>query len=401
MVLQLKQDKTTGQYVVDYGLKETTKPAVTAGEFEAYSGLKDKTTLVGGTTLGEQTQKVMREAPGQVTTEVDPETGEVKTKTTGQQVELEQKPITSLETKTGTAAMPETALEKAMRFASMTGPTQQNQFDPNEYFNRIEQIQKDAQKAQLTNTLIKGGLDIGMTYLRGKLGGFSTGGIVPSTPLTGGTFGSGGGFFGGGGTTPSPTASGFMAAGTTLLQGGGVKEAVKVGGSTALGSTIGTAVGGPIGGAIGGAIGSVFGCFLPDTKITMADGSRKEIIDIDLKDNIEVGGKVFATGKFLINNLYDYKGVKVSGSHMVNENGKWLRVEDSDLAVSLGNDEHIVYTLGSENRRILINNILFTDYFEVDDQLDLLEKGDEYFNNWQQFDKQLNDRNLELINNVA
>ena len=398
MVLQLKQDKTTGQYVVDYGLPDATKPAVTAGEFEAYSGLKDQTTLVGGTTLGEQTQKVMREAPGQVTTEVDPETGEVKTKTTGQQVELEQKPITSLETKTGEAAMPETALEKAMRFASMTGPTQQNQFDPNEYFNRIESIQKDAQKAQLTNTLIKGGLDIGMTYLRGKLGGFSTGGIV-QTPLSGGAF-------------PGTTFMGAGGAGSTLMGAGiaggagyglgkliGAKESESKG--MGAGAAIGYAVGGPIGGVIGGAIGGVFGCFLPDTKITMADGSEKEIINIDLKDNIEVGGKVFATGKFLINNLYDYKGVKVSGSHMVNENGKWLRVEDSNLAVSLGNDEHVVYTLGTQNRRILINDILFTDYFEVDDQLDLLEKGDEYFNNWQQFDKQLNDRNLELINNVA
>jgi hypothetical protein len=31
------------------------------------------------------------------------------------------------------------------------------------------------------------------------------------------------------------------------------------------------------------------------------------------------GGKVFATGKFLVENLHDYKGIKVSGSHMVNE----------------------------------------------------------------------------------
>jgi hypothetical protein len=230
------------------------------------------------------------------------------------------------------------------------------------------------------------------------MGGFSTGGITSSTassftPLTGGAYApsSAGGFL------TSPAGGGLVSAGATLLAGGSVKQAA----TTGVGTAIGTAVGGPIGGAIGGALGSVFGCFLPDTKITMSDGSKKEIININLKDNIEIGGKVFATGKFLINNLYDYKGVKVSGSHMVNENGKWLRVEDSDLAVSLGNDEHIVYTLGTENRRILIDNILFTDYFEIDDQLDLLEKGEKYFNNWQQFDKQLNDRNLELINNVA
>jgi hypothetical protein len=361
MVLQLKKDNT-GQYIVDYGITDTTKPAVTAGEFEAYSGLKDQTTLVGGTTLGEQTQKVMREAPGQVTTEVDPETGEVKTKTTGQQVEVEQKPITSLETQTGAAVQPtETPLEKAMRFASATAPSQQNQFDPNEYFSRIEAIQKNAQKAQLTNTLIKGGMDIGMTYLRGKLGGFSTGGIV-QTPLSGGTYGTGGGFM------STPTGGGFADAGATLLQGGSVKDAAKVGAGTAVGTALGTAVGGPIGGAIGGAIGSIIGCFLPDTLIKMADGTEKKIIDINLKDNIEVGGFVFATGKFLVNNLFDYKGIKVSGEHLVNENGKWLKVKDSQFAKSLGNDEHIVYTLGSQNRRILINDILFTDYFDFEEQ---------------------------------
>ena len=34
----------------------------------------------------------------------------------------------------------------------------------------------------------------------------------------------------------------------------------------------------------------------------------------------------------------------------------------------LGDDEHTVYVFGAENRRILINGILFTDYFEVKEQ---------------------------------
>lgn len=396
MVLQLKKDNT-GQYIVDYGITDTTKPAVTAGEFEAYSGLKDQTTLVGGTTLGEQTQKVMREAPGQVTTEVDPETGEVKTKTTGQQVEVEQKPITSLETQTGAAVQPtETPLEKAMRFASATAPSQQNQFDPNEYFSRIEAIQKNAQKAQLTNTLIKGGMDIGMTYLRGKLGGFSTGGIV-QTPLSGGAF-PGTSFMGAGGAGGVSLMGAGVAGGVGYGLGKliGAKESESKG--MGAGAAIGYAVGGPIGGVIGGALGGVFGCFLPDTLVTMADGSRKKIVDIDLKDNIKVGGYVTATGKFLVINLYDYKGIKVSGSHMVKEDDKWLRVKDSKLAKSLGNDEHVVYTLGTQNRRILINDTLFTDYFEVDEQIELVSEGDKYFDTWRLHSNQIQDRNVDIMN---
>ena len=100
--------------------------------------------------------------------------------------------------------------------------------------------------------------------------------------------------------------------------------------------------------------------------------------------------------QFLINNLYDYKGVKVSGSHMVNENDTWLRVEDSKLAKSLGNDEHIVYTLGTDNRRILIDNILFTDYFEVDEQKELVSEGNKYFNNWKIHSNQLQDENVNI-----
>ena len=66
---------------------------------------------------------------------------------------------------------------------------------------------------------------------------------------------------------------------------------------------------------------------------------------------------------------------------MVNENGKWIRVEDSDIAKSLGNDEHVVYTLGTQNRRIVINDILFTDYFEIDEKEELVKQGDSYFDN--------------------
>jgi hypothetical protein len=71
------------------------------------------------------------------------------------------------------------------------------------------------------------------------------------------------------------------------------------------------------------------GCFLKGTQVTMADGSTKAIEQVDLGDNVAKGGKVFATGKFLVDNLHDYKGIKVSGSHMVYEDNKWLRVKDS------------------------------------------------------------------------
>jgi len=367
MAYTLKQD-ANGLYTLDTQdvFKSTPAQKFNASEFEAYTPTQ-KTELVGGTDLGEQTKKVMREMPGQIQTITDPETGEVKTVQKGAgEVEVEQKPITSLTTTTSAAVAPETALDKVSKIMQQFPSGQAGGgFNADEYFNRIEQIQKSQQKAELTNRLIGGAFDLGINYLKSSMGGFSTGGITSSTassftPLSGGAYApsSAGGFL------TSPAGGGLFAAGATLLAGGSKKQAA----TTGVGTAIGTAVGGPIGGAIGGAIGSVIGCFLPDTLIRMADGSEKKIIDIDIKDNLEVGGLVFATGKFLINNLFDYKGIKVSGEHLVNESGKWLKVKQSQFAKSLGNDEHIVYTLGSQNRRILINNILFTDYFDFEEQ---------------------------------
>jgi len=125
------------------------------------------------------------------------------------------------------------------------------------------------------------------------------------------------------------------------------------------------------------------GCFIAGTQITMADGSTKAVEQIDLKDEVAVGGYVFATGKFLVNNLYDYKGIQVSGSHMVKEDG-WVRVEDSKFGKSLGTGDHVVYVFGCENRRILINDTLFTDYFDGFEQEGLKKLGEQYFEQYRE-----------------
>jgi len=140
------------------------------------------------------------------------------------------------------------------------------------------------------------------------------------------------------------------------------------------------------------------GCFIKGTLITMADGSTKPVEQVDLGDKVAKGGKVFAAGRFLVNNLYDYKGIKVSGSHMVNEDGNWTRIEDSKHGKALGDDEHTVYVFGSENRRILIKDILFTDYFEVKEQEKLSENEEDFFKNWKKFSDEDHKSNVNILN---
>ena len=153
------------------------------------------------------------------------------------------------------------------------------------------------------------------------------------------------------------------------------------------------------GGATSGTTGSGGGgCFIAGTLVTMADGSQKAVELVDIGDEVLVGGKVFATGKFLIDNLYEYKGIQVSGLHMVKEDGKWTRVENSKHGVSLGNDEVIVYVFGSQNRRIIINGIEFTDYFELSEQQELTNHGEQIFSNWHDHDRQIHDKNVNILN---
>ena len=140
------------------------------------------------------------------------------------------------------------------------------------------------------------------------------------------------------------------------------------------------------------------GCFIKGTLVTMADGSNKPVEQVDLGDKVAEGGLVFAVGKFLNTELYDYKGIKVSGSHMVNEDGVWIRVRDTKHGKSLGNDENTVYVFGSENRRILINGILFTDYFEVSEQDQLINNKKNFFNNWKNYGNTIDEHNVNILN---
>ena len=154
------------------------------------------------------------------------------------------------------------------------------------------------------------------------------------------------------------------------------------------------------GGATSGASGSGGGgCFIAGTLVTMADGSQKAVELVNLKDEVAVGGFVFATAKFLIDNLYDYKGIKVSGTHMVKEDGTWIRVVNSKYGKSLGRDEHIVYVFGSEHRRIIINGIEFTDYFEIDEQQGLQLYGEKFFGMYHDNDRQTNENDVKILNN--
>jgi hypothetical protein len=102
-------------------------------------------------------------------------------------------------------------------------------------------------------------------------------------------------------------------------------------------------------------------CFDPNTPIQMADGSEKKIKDIQLGDDTK-GGEVTGVFQFKASDeIHDYKGVTVAGSHYVKEDGKFIMVKDSPLSIKIDKIP-VVYSLDTTGRRIFINNIEFADY---------------------------------------
>jgi hypothetical protein len=103
-------------------------------------------------------------------------------------------------------------------------------------------------------------------------------------------------------------------------------------------------------------------CFDPSTLIQMTNGSEKKIKDIQLGDDTK-GGEVTGVFQFKVNvdEIHNYKGVTVAGSHFVKEDGKFIMVKDSPLAVKIDKIP-VVYSLDTTGRRIFIKDIEFADY---------------------------------------
>jgi len=147
--------------------------------------------------------------------------------------------------------------------------------------------------------------------------------------------------------------SGFATAAITLLSGGSVKDAAKAGVATAVGTAIGNIILPGIGGFVGGFIGGLF-CFVAGVPIIMEDGTKKNVEELNIGDEILHGGKVLACGRALVETLYSYKNTVVSHKHAIFEDGEWIRVEESEHAQLYDGDESIVYPIATA-KNIIIN----------------------------------------------
>ena len=82
---------------------------------------------------------------------------------------------------------------------------------------------------------------------------------------------------------------------------------------------------------------------------------------------------------------------------MVLENGNWIQVKDSPDSTFISDEVVTTYNFGKENRRLDIEGITFTDYFEIHEKEKLQLVGDEYFNQWRDQDIISKQKTMEFM----
>jgi hypothetical protein len=109
-------------------------------------------------------------------------------------------------------------------------------------------------------------------------------------------------------------------------------------------------------------------CFHPNTLVQTKNG-HVPINNLALGDQLENGNiveSIIITK--MIDPYYNYKGILVTGTHLVQENNNWLRVEDSKLKIETNEISKYQYCLITSNHTIPVFNgletIVFRDYIE-------------------------------------
>ena len=174
MALQLVLDQNGNYTYKDVAPPKTTP--VLSNEFEAYEK-KQETKLAGDTTIGAQTEQLIRETPGQYTTTFNEATGQFETKTKGP----ETTPIT-VDTSTLTRTADEdpnrlTPLQQVERLTAATRPT------PIDFKGIAEdtiQAFKPTLKEKVIDTALQAGSDIAVSYVTRQLLGKTFAGSLAS-----------------------------------------------------------------------------------------------------------------------------------------------------------------------------------------------------------------------------
>ena len=116
---------------------------------------------------------------------------------------------------------------------------------------------------------------------------------------------------------------------------------------------------------VSGTLNTLGFCFSTNSLVKTIDGYIK-IIDIKPGQPLDKNNRVICTHKFKNNDdMYSYKNIIVSGSHLVNETDGWLRVKDSNISNKVNYKDEFIYCLTTTNGTITLDdNTIFKDFSE-------------------------------------
>jgi hypothetical protein len=120
-------------------------------------------------------------------------------------------------------------------------------------------------------------------------------------------------------------------------------------------------------------------CFDKNTRIAMNNGQSKKIKDIEVGDiltnNNMVTGKIMVETKGSI--MYELDDIFVSDSHIIKYGDKWIPVSKHPNArKSTYYQEPYLYCLNTANKTIAINEYVFSDWDEINDEdIDNIKKN--------------------------
>ena len=125
--------------------------------------------------------------------------------------------------------------------------------------------------------------------------------------------------------------------------------------------TLGSIWNGPLGGVIS------FFCFDPETSVMMSNGSYSYLRNLKVGSYLHPNNQILSKMTFSSKDvpMYQYHNIIVAGSHLVNENGKWIRVKDSANATLIPYEKDEIICLETDDSFINIDGIEFRDYFET------------------------------------
>ena len=111
-------------------------------------------------------------------------------------------------------------------------------------------------------------------------------------------------------------------------------------------------------------------CFDENTIINMNNGKTKYIKDIKVGDSLEENNEIIGIikSKYTNQELYLYNNIIVTGNHYVYDlDGLHKPISESKHSNKIENyNKPYLYCLITSNQKIKINNIYFSDYFDID-----------------------------------